>query len=337
MKKILCFVAILLVAASVQATVWRVNNLPGADADYATLQAAHNSVYVAPGDTFYLEASSGSYGDLTATKKFIIIGAGYFLAENLDKQANINSSIVGNITFNAGSDGSFISGCTIGKITINASNLVIEKNYIVTDAQYELISFNGNTNNTFIRQNYIVNYKNNSSTWSIKCNATANNVLIEGNYIWIDNNPYCKAIEVQSNFSGEISNNIIVGNTIVNNVVFNNNILLTGTFTQTNTSYNNNLCADTQFGNSNGNQQYVILANLFVGATGNSTDGQWQLKTGSPALGAGMGGIDCGMFAGDYPYKLSGLPTIPSIYYHEQIIDNVNQQLNVTIKAKSNN
>ena len=29
-----------------------------------------------------------------------------------------------------------------------------------------------------------------------------------------------------------------------------------------------------------------------------STDGQYQLKNGSPAKGAGLDGVDCGMFGG---------------------------------------
>ena len=108
-----------------------------------------------------------------------------------------------------------------------------------------------------------------------------------------------------------------------------------GVFTHTNASFNNNIGHSTQCGTANGNQQNVNMTTVFVG-TG-STDGQWQLSAGSPALGAGVDGVDCGMFGGDYPYKLSGLPSVPAIYYHEQTIDNVNQQLNVTIKAKSHN
>lgn len=108
-------------------------------------------------------------------------------------------------------------------------------------------------------------------------------------------------------------------------------------FFQSNGYYYNNISNSTQFGSSNGNQQNVNMNNVFVGITGNSIDGQWQLKTGSPAIGAGFNGVDCGMFGGDFPYILSGLPPIPAIYYHIQTIDNINHILNVTIKAKSHN
>jgi len=73
---------------------------------------------------------------------------------------------------------------------------------------------------------------------------------------------------------------------------------------------------------------------LFLG-TG-STDGKWQLKAGSPAIGAGVGGIDCGAFGGLGPYILSGLPTGPVIYQLNVSSHSVTgNKLPVTIKVKS--
>jgi hypothetical protein len=72
------------------------------------------------------------------------------------------------------------------------------------------------------------------------------------------------------------------------------------------------------------------------GHGGNSTDGQWQLKVGSPAIGAGEGGTDIGMFGGEYPYVLSGLPPIPAIYgLDAQSLPS--NTLDVNLKAKSHN
>ena len=45
-----------------------------------------------------------------------------------------------------------------------------------------------------------------------------------------------------------------------------------------------------------------------------SNDGLWVLKAGSVAIGAGVGGTDCGIFGGAKPYKLSGIPEIPAFY-----------------------
>ena len=57
------------------------------------------------------------------------------------------------------------------------------------------------------------------------------------------------------------------------------------------------------------------MDDVFLGPEGNSTDGQWQLAQGSPAIGAGISGEDAGMFGGDAPYVLSGIPGIPRITF----------------------
>ena len=43
-----------------------------------------------------------------------------------------------------------------------------------------------------------------------------------------------------------------------------------------------------------------------------STDGRYKLKAGSPAIGYGVGGVDCGIYGGPEPYVLSGMPTVPA-------------------------
>lgn len=346
-KNLLLLVITVIFTINLNATVWRLNNLPGTDADLTTLQAANNAAWVNSGDTLYLEASSGSYGDLVATKKLIIIGAGYFLNENLNLQANGATSEVGKIAFNAGSQGSVIAGCTIYEIKINTSNLVIERNRIdfsENGLSYGGLIFNSsNINNIIIRNNYLQNtYDGTIGNYVINTLSNSitgiNNVQILNNYISSKGTHSAHyAMYFNTGFSGTIENNVIFGAVFINNAIFNNNILRNGTFTASNCTIYNNIGNSTQFGTSNGNQQNVNMANVFVGATDNSTDGQWQLKIGSPAIGAGVDGVDCGMFGGSSPYKLSGIPAIPSVYHHSQTIDNVNQQLNVIIKAKSNN
>lgn len=333
---------LLALTVNLTAAKWRVNNLPGTDAHFTTLQAAHNASYVNAGDTIYLEASAGSYGNLTATKRLVIIGTGYFLNQNANTQANQASSTVENIVFNSGSGGSILSGCTIeGTIKIKASNLVIERNFICCPINSTNISilFDAPTNNTIIRNNYIRPYSAPTTSYStalIQTDAASNNVIIKGNYLETrSTNSWIYAINVSSNFSGEISNNVIDGRVSISNATFNNNIQVSGAFSYSSSFVNNNIGNSTQFGTINGNQQNVDMASVFLN-TG-SADGRWQLKEGSPAIGAGVGGVDCGMYGGDFPYKLSGLPAVPAIYFHEQTLDNNNQQLNVTIKAKSHN
>jgi hypothetical protein len=76
---------------------------------------------------------------------------------------------------------------------------------------------------------------------------------------------------------------------------------------------------------------------VFVGLTGHTTDSQYQLKAGSPAIGAGLSGEDCGMFGGNTPYRLSGLPNIPSVYFLGAPTTSNGNTLPVTISVKTNN
>jgi hypothetical protein len=109
-----------------------------------------------------------------------------------------------------------------------------------------------------------------------------------------------------------LENNVIRRDVTLNACIFYNNILLEGNFTATDCDVRNNIGNSTQFGSYNGNQQNIDMSTVFLGI--GSTDGQWQLTPGSPAIGAGILGEDCGMYGGNDPYVLSGLPAIPAIY-----------------------
>ncbi|MFH0882855.1 MAG: right-handed parallel beta-helix repeat-containing protein, partial [bacterium] len=69
-----------------------------------------------------------------------------------------------------------------------------------------------------------------------------------------------------------------------------------------------------------------------------STDSQWQLAVDSPAEGVGVGGVDCGMFGGNDPYVLSGIPPIPTItHFFAPSTASQASGLNVELKAKARN
>lgn len=121
--------------------------------------------------------------------------------------------------------------------------------------------------------------------------------------------------------AGQVRNCVINGVTYLTgaSLYFQNNIFQGASFTGTESTIFEHSLFDFSDGTNNitggaGNQYSVVMANVFVGAADNSTDGQWQLKAGSPAIGAGDAGIDCGMFAGTNPYRLSGIPSIPVFY-----------------------
>lgn len=324
-------------------TIRRVNNTgvnPQGVNIYTTLQAAHDAS--SAGDIIYLEPSGISYGSLTCVRPLTIIGNGYFLAQNPGLQLDLRESIVGDILFGAGSAGSRITGCTQSGtyLQINANNVVVERNqinniYLGTNV---FTGASSSVNNALIRQNYITG----SITFSTSGSTTVSSIIVSNNFI--NGGISTSGAYTQLN-SILISNNVIgsfAGNNgaglQVDNAVIKNNVLTYTTastnFTPRNNAYSYNISGNAAFGTANGNQQNVAPTNLFVGGT-TSTDGAFVLRTGSPAIGTGESGTDVGMFGGVLPYRIAGIPNVPSIYQYNQAVSG--NTLNATISTRSNN
>lgn len=314
-------------STTLNATVWRVNGTPNASAHYSTLQAAHDNAATQNGDTIYLEGSMFTTGALSCSKQLTIIGSGYFLSQNPDTQHNkYPSTIDGYVHFYDGSAGSKIMGCTLtASIYLHTTDISIERNYFGV-MQYAIYAYTGNNSNTRIINNY---FDNVYYYYSIYFSAPSANVLISNNYI----NGY---FYTPSNFSGMVMNNIFASDITCFNSNVINNISIYSSATLTNCIVTHNIGNGTQFPNQDNNQQNVLPDDIFVGLTGNSPDGQWQLKPLSPAIGAGEDGVDCGIFGGAYPYKLSGLPPIPAIYDFDAP-SLPSSTISVSLKAKSHN
>lgn len=326
MKAITLTSVFLALSVAVFATVWRVNPTPGASAHFTTLQAAHNHASVVNGDTLYLEGSTYPFGGLQLSKQLTIIGNGYFLAENPQTQYNLSPSIINSYVYcYAGSEGSKFIGCTFqSSVYLYTNNLTFERNNFIYGNSYALYP-QANCSDIMILNNYFSTY---AFYYSIYFGNTHSNILVANNYI----EGY---VSTSSNFSGIFANNIFGSTTWIYNSTLTNNIAL-GNMNMYNCVFTYNIGNSTQFGNQNGNQQNVSAQSLFVGISGNSTDGQWQLKVGSPAIGAGESGVDCGIYGGPNPYKLSGMPPIPAIYeLNSQSLPS--NTLNVNLKAKSHN
>jgi len=323
----LCFIA--LIALNASAKIWRVNNttLP---ADFTTIQAAHDAANVLAGDTLHLEPSLVSYGSLTSTKKLIILGPGYFLNLNANQQANPVTATIVSFTLNAGSSGTVISGLTITNNSyIKTGNITVSRNNF-NDAIF--LSYDYSYSNVIISGNYILNAIGNS--------GSSNTTLITN--VLILNNRFTY-ITLNSQFSGVLANNVIANHssTISNFTIKNNICIHPDNSPYFNGNYNvisNNICAS-QAGLpvGNGNQTEVPMLTVFVGLTGHTNDSQYQLKEDSPAIGKGLSGEDCGMFGGNTPYHLSGLPNIPSIYKLSAPSFSNGNTLPVTISVKTNN
>lgn len=331
---------------SASATSWRLNNNPAVDADFTTFQAAHDAA--SAGDTIYVEGNGfeNHYGEVfSITKKLVIIGPGYFLNENDSTYAFRTLAKVGSINIEPDAAGTEIHGMYIQTlnysqthVNIKASNVIFSRNRcLTTDVNNNHVKIISNADNVVISQNYIY-------AISVASGVTANNLLIANNYIE-------NRIDLNNLSSGIFTNNVIRHGfvNVYNSQIKNNIIFATGHSDAL--SVNNagnyiayNLSSGSLVSGGNygpGNVGNVDMSTVFVGypTQGSySTDGRWQLKAGSPAIGAGEGGIDCGMFGGSLPYVLSGQPAIPRIY--EAIVPTAGSTVSglpVIIKAKSQN
>jgi hypothetical protein len=335
-----------LLATSSFATLWRVNNITGVNANFSTLTAAVTAASI--GDTIYIEPSPNSYGSATVNKKLTIIGNGYFgtsgvsnfNTNNSGLQANMMSSMIGSVTFIAGSEFSTLMGCYLpsNHVYCQASNLTIKRNMI--DGYIYLGNLQGsnyvNLTNIDIRQNVIWQ---GIYTYSFSTNSGAvgiTNVNIQNNIIA----PYYYTqFQLPVGISGFIMNNSLYSTyyTIdVYNFQVNNNILLAGNFNANNNVFFNNVAINTAFGNANGNQQNISTTALFTNYGTGSADSSYVLNPTGPGIGAGFGGVNVGPYGGPDPYRKSGIPPVPSIYLLSAPATTTTSTLPVTISTRSN-
>lgn len=187
--------------------------------------------------------------------------------------------------------------------------------------------------NVFVSQNYGV---------QIVINNASTSVLVTGNYVatygW---SPGSQAVRMNERATAIFQNNIFRRGVInLNNASFFNNIIIEGSITGTANLFSNNLCNSTQLPNANGNKLSVDMSTVFL-LDGVSPDGQYKLKANSPAIGAGFGStpskrIDAGMYSGNTPYVVSGMPSMPAVYFFEnQPVGSSSDPIDVNIKVRS--
>lgn len=354
MKKLLYFLifTLTILCSQANAKIWRVNNNTGVNANFTTLQTAHDGA--SAGDTLHLEASATAYGSLTAIKKITIIGPGYFLDENANTQALQQTAKSGSLDFQTGSEGSVVMGIEILNtvIYVRANNITIKRNKFSFDAGVSNIDYYVSIiylyndyqtgkpiTNILISQNYGCYISDQAGSHT--------GVLITNNYLKTQYNSdptTSLCLSLGANTEAIIKNNVFNGKVTVNISNVSNNIMNAGTFEGQGNLVTNNLGNSTQFGTANGNKQNIDMATVFVGfQQAASHDGSFKLKVGSPAIGAGYGStqanpVDAGMFGSTTPYVLSGLPPVPAVYFFEnQPVGSNTDPIDVTIKVKSGN
>ncbi len=354
--KILTILSFLFLSTTfVQAKIWRVNNDATKDPDFNTVTAAISAATVAAGDTIHIEPSSTVYAGFTLTKRLVIIGNGYFLTNNGGLQANILTSDFGGNTINintSSANGSVISGLVVGSVILtNASNITISHCLINS---LRAISYTTVGVGITIKKCFI-SFMDSGNSFSGIGDVT---FTIENNIFssQVDQNPV--TVSFLNTSRGLFRNNTL--NTGLNSVILNNFYISNNIFTVNvsqalggnNNIIRNNLNAGSGIVNSGGNVNNLnsvdMVATLVGPLTGTGPtatgDLRFQIKSGSPAVGAGetIGTVTnpaCGAIGATDPYRLSGIPPVPSIYLLTVpgSVSPAATSMDITISTRSNN
>ncbi|MBX2934230.1 MAG: hypothetical protein KF825_08285 [Ferruginibacter sp.] len=356
MKKdfsLLAIALLQLICFNASAKVWRVNNNLGASADFSTLSTAVSNASVVSGDTLYIEGSATSYYDANISKQLTIIGTGYFLdpadvnyPANEGLQYNKYSSVIRSINLVTGSSGCKFIGIVFAGGTIYGDNAWNNITFEKCDIADNFYVPNATNSGLTIRKCFINGITLVCNSGSLTDFTCENNIFVG---FWASPN--------LTNLSG--SNNIFrnnsfaspgIGNVMsITNCYVANNIFAQNNNTPvnfTNCNIKNNLFQQNQTlpPSAVNNQINVDISTVYVGGTTGSIDSRMMLKAGSPAIAAGVtvGAVttpDCGAFGATDPYKLSGIPAIPTIYSltAPTSIPSGTNTMNVTFSTRNNN
>jgi hypothetical protein len=343
--KLFTFTLLLLTVQIASAKTWRVNNNLDIQADFRTLADAH--IGASPGDTIYLEPSLKCYGGFSWSKRLVLIGTGYFLTENSYYETNNHyASICSDITFNPGSEGSEIMGISIWNNTVHikCSNLRIKKNQIKNISIPRQAGVR--LNNLFITQNYLNSVSGGASygtDFFVDDLIFSNNIVVyELDFTYSKYKSDCPCYNQA--LTGKITNNVFLGTVYLESCEFRNNVFYKSDLS---TNFLKHLAfniveenifarvlpwADViNFLIPTSNIDNANMTTLFEG--GGSPDGKWRIKPSSTIPIKDI----CGAYTGLEPYVLSGIPSVPAIYYlNVPYTGNKATGLDISIKVRSN-
>ena len=334
MKKSLLLLFLLLTVSQVFATIRRVNNNPGVTLVTNLVFADFNAAITAAasGDTIYIEPSDINYGGINITKKLVIIGPGYLLNKNPNTPFDKRPARVVQINFNTGSAGSKVYGLEVkapngifGDILISQSGSDIEIGFCLFNDLRGLASATLSGSTVF--NCFIIGGIDDAI-------LSVNRAVISNNIIW-------GSVETSSN-DNIVRNNIIFGGATFSGLFYNNIIYQNGdpnlVFSNS-TSVYNNVCVGCTGTPGNNNFFTTAPNTVFVvpepRTIDDLEDDNFVLHASSPAKAKGVGGIDCGVFAGTRPYVLSGIPPFPMITAFTQSPP-VSGNIPITISIKRN-
>ena len=297
-------VAFLCIAVVASAREWHINNKQGTPAHFADINAAMASAEVADGDTLYLGAGCVINSNQTVSKRVTVIGTGWGYTDSPAAPAMIDANVY--ITANGAK---LLSLYARGNAAVRASNVTLERCFINTNISHDDSNTVDNVKILSCWTGYIYGQSNRSTKWEIRntyVDASSNmgaiyklyNPVIENNFL-SNRNTYifrdCKYSIVK--------NNIIFANGTTNGIIVSDceNSVITYNVLPLSPDYESNYPGNVFINSMN---HGVVIKNKGGAASAE----YFHLIEGSPAIGAGEGGIDCGVLAGVYKFVPYGRP-----------------------------
>ena len=331
-KRVAVAMLLLAMANVCAARQWHVNNLLGIKADFSSIDAAMSSADVVDGDTIYIGAGC-VLGSQTISKKVTVIGTGWGYADSPATVAKIN----GDVTIKA--NGAVVVGLYVsGKCYLQANNITVQRcrfiSYIevntgtIINSVRILSCYTGGIvgastsykGNGWEIKNNIIDGSEGGSVMAYLYNATIENNIIRNTY---GNTNYTSAILYYCDYC-VVKNNILISHAWKDASCFNNSGY--------NSITHNVMSMSSGFNDTNTMLGSTELSNIFK-CTGSKESGEYfSLKEDSPAIGAGEGGVDCGVMAGAYSFVPFGRPdNIPVIKKFVAPDSTTGGEINVTI------
>lgn len=329
--KVAAVVAVLFVATVASAREWYINNKDGVPAHFADINAAMASEEVIEGDTLYIGAGCVISSNQTISKKVTVIGTGWGYSDSPVAPAKINGHL-----YISGAGTRVLGLYVNGDIQPRANDIVIERCRFSSVSNWRVNTY---LYNVKILSSYLnrihanVNSTKYNIGWQvigniIVCNSddgacyALNNALVENNVIIYKYNDKAFYYGVDC----VIRNNIIINTFAPDAILY---VASGCRFYDNVVSAASGYEGNTMLGNS-------VLTDIF-NCTGSVESGEYySLKEGSPAIGAGEGGIDCGVMVGAYKFIPYGRPQyIPVI--KEAVVPSIPTDGKVKVSFKIEN
>ena len=331
----------LLLPLLTSARVITVNNNAGSPSVFSSLQAAIDTA--ATGDTIYVQGSATDYGNISITKRLVLLGAGYRPNKSNPLPSKLNivalDSVGSGANAGASASGTVIMGFEITKLgTVNnlyLRNLLIKRNRFIKNPNFNFAGLSLLTVDCTIEQNIF----DSSSAVDFDL-GVATNCLVRNNIIGCPfRNASGGAVLLNNVFTGQANAFINVSNALIANNIF------YGMAPQgcINSRFSNNITYNTSnntlpYGNNCGSGNLSATNPQFVNATQYAFDfnQDYHLQTASSGKGAGTDATDIGLYGGGAPLPAyGGEPSIPQIKtFTVAPVVKKNSTLQINIKAK---